>query len=180
MKVLSSLFFRCGSWNSGSVLHLRLYCLQCRRPEFDPWVGKTPWRRKWMATHSSIVAWRISRTEETGRLQSMGLQRTRHNWATNIFFFFTHPLMKMLLFLFSRRGSRNSGSLLCLRLLLEGNEVEISAQVEFQRLLSSIMMLIIPCLLQAWYSALCCNNSFIPHNISRRNGLLSPSYRGKN
>ena len=20
---------------------------QCRRPEFDPWVGKTPWRRKW-------------------------------------------------------------------------------------------------------------------------------------
>ena len=23
---------------------------QCRKPEFDPWVGKIPWRRKWQAT----------------------------------------------------------------------------------------------------------------------------------
>ena len=22
-------------------------CLQCKRPRFDPWVGKIPWRRKW-------------------------------------------------------------------------------------------------------------------------------------
>ena len=28
-----------------------------------------------MATHSSILAWRIPRTEEPGGLQSMGLQR---------------------------------------------------------------------------------------------------------
>ena len=25
-------------------------CLQCRKPEFDPWVGKIPWRRKWQPT----------------------------------------------------------------------------------------------------------------------------------
>ena len=37
------------------------------------------------ATHSSIPAWRISWTEEPGRLQSMGLQRVRHNWTTNTF-----------------------------------------------------------------------------------------------
>ena len=30
---------------------------------------------KGMATHCSILAWRISQTEETGRLQSTGLQR---------------------------------------------------------------------------------------------------------
>ena len=36
-----------------------------------------------MATHSSILAWKIPRTEETGGLQSMGLQRIGHNWATN-------------------------------------------------------------------------------------------------
>ena len=30
-----------------------------------------------MATHSSILAWRIPRTEEPGGLQSMGLQRVR-------------------------------------------------------------------------------------------------------
>ena len=32
-----------------------------------------------MATHSSILAWKIPWTEEPGRLQSMGLQRVRHN-----------------------------------------------------------------------------------------------------
>ena len=32
-----------------------------------------------MATHSSILAWRISWTEEPGRLQSMGLQTVGHD-----------------------------------------------------------------------------------------------------
>ena len=35
-----------------------------------------------MATHSSILARRILWTEEPGGLQSMGLQRVRHNWVT--------------------------------------------------------------------------------------------------
>ena len=34
---------------------------------------------KGMATHSNILAWRIPWTEEPGRLQSMGLQRVRHD-----------------------------------------------------------------------------------------------------
>ena len=34
---------------------------------------------KRMATHSSILAWRIPWTEETGRLQSMGSKRVGHN-----------------------------------------------------------------------------------------------------
>ena len=25
-------------------------CLQCRRPSFNPWVGKIPWRREWQPT----------------------------------------------------------------------------------------------------------------------------------
>ena len=46
---------------------------------------------KEMATHSSILAWEIPSTEEPGRLQSMRLQRIRHNLATeqqqqNIFY----------------------------------------------------------------------------------------------
>ena len=32
-----------------------------------------------MATHSSVLAWRLSRTEQPGGLQSMGLKRVRHN-----------------------------------------------------------------------------------------------------
>ena len=34
-----------------------------------------------MATHSNIFAWRIPWTEEPSRLQSMGLQRVRHQWS---------------------------------------------------------------------------------------------------
>ena len=45
---------------------------------------------KEMATHSSILAWRIPWTEEPGRLQSMGLQRVGLDWVTNTFTYFTH------------------------------------------------------------------------------------------
>ena len=38
---------------------------------------------KEMATpYSKILAWKISWTEEAGRLQSMGSQGVRHDWAT--------------------------------------------------------------------------------------------------
>ena len=40
---------------------------------------------KEMATHSSILAWKISWTEEPGGLQSMGLQSVRYNRATNTY-----------------------------------------------------------------------------------------------
>ena len=43
-----------------------------------------PLRRR-MATLSSILAREIPWTEEPSRLQSIGLQRVRHNWATNAF-----------------------------------------------------------------------------------------------
>ena len=36
------------------------------------------------ATHSSIHAWKIPWTEEPGGLQSMGLQRVGHDWATSV------------------------------------------------------------------------------------------------
>ena len=36
-----------------------------------------------MATYSSILSWRIPWTKEPGKLQSMGLQRVKHDWMTN-------------------------------------------------------------------------------------------------
>ena len=36
---------------------------------------------KEIATHSSILAWRIPWTEEPGGLQSMGSQGVRHDWV---------------------------------------------------------------------------------------------------
>ena len=54
-------------------------CRRLRRHRFDSWVGKMLWRRK--RQHSSILAWEIPWTEETGGLQSMGLQRDTIKWA---------------------------------------------------------------------------------------------------
>ena len=62
---------------------------RCRRCVFDPWVRKIPWRRKW-PTHSSILAWKVPWTQEPGGLQSVGLQRVRHDWATSTVHTWTH------------------------------------------------------------------------------------------
>ena len=59
-----------------------------------------------MATHSSILAWKIPRTEEPGRLPSMGLQRVRHNWECKLIPFwgvlsgFLEFAVRLLLFKF--------------------------------------------------------------------------------
>ena len=45
-------------------------------PGCDPWIRKIPLE---IATHSSILAWRIPWTEEPGVLQSMGSQRVGHD-----------------------------------------------------------------------------------------------------
>ena len=39
-----------------------------------------------MATHSSILAWKIPQMEKPGRLQSMGSQRVGHDCATSLHF----------------------------------------------------------------------------------------------
>ena len=42
---------------------------------------------KEMTTHSSIFAWRIPWTEEPSRLQSIGSQRIRHDWAQHTLYY---------------------------------------------------------------------------------------------
>ena len=49
---------------------------------WETWVQSLGWKdplEEGMATHSSILAWRIPWTEEPGGLQSMGSQRVGHN-----------------------------------------------------------------------------------------------------
>ena len=53
----------------------------------ETWVQSLGWEdplEKGMATHSSILAWRIPWKEEPGRLQSTGSQRVRHDWVTSL------------------------------------------------------------------------------------------------
>ena len=64
----------------------RLKCLPGMR---ETWVWFLGWEdplEKELATHSSTFAWRIPWKEEPGRLQSMGLQRVGHDWATSLHF----------------------------------------------------------------------------------------------
>ena len=50
----------------------------------ETWVQSLGWEdslEKEITMHSNILAWKIPWTEEPGRLQSIGLQRVRHDWA---------------------------------------------------------------------------------------------------
>ena len=70
----------CVLWASQAAQRERIY-LPIRRPGFHPWAGKIPLENR-MAIHSSIPAWEIPWTEEPCGLQSMELERVRHDWAT--------------------------------------------------------------------------------------------------
>ena len=50
-----------------------------------PSLGQEDPLEKEMATHSSIFAWEIQRTEEPSGLQSIAPKRIRHNFATKYF-----------------------------------------------------------------------------------------------
>ena len=76
---------------------------------------------KEMATHSSILAWRIPWTEEPGGLQSVGLQRVRHNQATNTNFtayLMNEMIWKFLIQVISEKKSQ-SGFLISKHVLIE-------------------------------------------------------------
>ena len=67
----------------------------------ETWVrflGRKDLLEKEMATHSSTLAWKIPWMEETGKLQSIGLQRVRHDWVTSLSFFLCFFLSLFLSF----------------------------------------------------------------------------------
>ena len=82
-------FRLCGSVSGLSVLFhwfIRLLFVQYHSLDYCSFrVSKSS--EKAMATHSSTLAWKIPRTEEPGRLQSMGSLRVGHNWATSLSLF---------------------------------------------------------------------------------------------
>ena len=67
-------------WRRNQLERIRL---PTQEPQ-EMWVWSLGWGdplEKKMATHSSILAWRIPWTEDPGRLQSRGSQRVGHYWA---------------------------------------------------------------------------------------------------
>ena len=66
-----------GIW--ASLVAQRLKHLPAMQETWVQSLGQEDPLEKEMATHSSILAWRIPWTEEPGGLQSMGSQRVRHD-----------------------------------------------------------------------------------------------------
>ena len=78
--------------NGASLVAQRVKHLPARQ---ETWVWSLGWEdplEKEMATHSSILAWRIPWTEEPGGLQSTGLQRVGHDRETSL----THSLSGLM------------------------------------------------------------------------------------
>ena len=57
-----------------------------------PELGRSP--EEGMAIHSSILTWRIPRTEETGGQQSTGLQSVEHDW-NDLAHTYAHRVLKV-------------------------------------------------------------------------------------
>ena len=68
----------------GSVFKKKKICQQWERPGFDPWMGKTPWRRNGNPLQCSCLGNPIDRG--ACGLQSMGSQKIEYNWAQYIHF----------------------------------------------------------------------------------------------
>ena len=77
-----------GPWSRTFLASLMAQMVKNPPAMQETWVQSLGWEdplEEGMATHSSILAWRIPWTEEPGRLQSMGSQRVRQDWATSTF-----------------------------------------------------------------------------------------------
>ena len=67
-------------WLKGSKTSPVAQMVKCLPTTRETWVRSLGWEdlvEKEMATHCSILAWRIPGTEESGRLQSMGSQKSQ-------------------------------------------------------------------------------------------------------
>ena len=70
-----------------SLVAQTLKHLPAMRETQVPSLGREDSLEKEMATHSSILAWEIPRTEESLRLQFMGSQRVAHDWVTSVYIY---------------------------------------------------------------------------------------------
>ena len=74
------------SVNRASLVAQMVKHLPAMRETWVRSLGRKDPLEKEMATHSSTLAWKIPWKEDPGRLQSMGSQRVRHDWATSLSF----------------------------------------------------------------------------------------------
>ena len=83
-KQVNNLFYVSYINMRASLVAQRLKCLPAMRETWVRSLGREDPLKKEMATHSSILAWRIPWTEEPGGLQSTGSQRINMNPSRNL------------------------------------------------------------------------------------------------
>ena len=92
-----------------------------------------------MATHSSILAWRIPWTKEPGGLQSMGLQRVGHERLTHGPRMKTKEVKRMALTLRDPAGSREEDSLVQGRLHASRSPTGLSYEPDRQPVQANLL-----------------------------------------
>ena len=80
-KALCNKSTYCSIWGASLIAQLVKNLPAMKETQVQS-LGQEDPLEKEMATHSSILAWRIPQTEEPGGLQYVGWQRVRHNLAT--------------------------------------------------------------------------------------------------
>ena len=75
--------------NWGASLVIQMVESACNTETQVRSLGQKVPLEKGLATHSSVLAWKVLWTEEPGGLQSIGLQRVRHDWVIFTSFHFT-------------------------------------------------------------------------------------------
>ena len=68
-------------WLSSRKKKKKKSACPCRRLRFNPWVGKTPWRRKWLRTPVFLPV--KSHGQEAQWATVHVLQRAGHDWGNN-------------------------------------------------------------------------------------------------
>jgi len=101
LNVLIFSYFKWPLWphstRASLVAQMVKRLLQCRRPRFNPWVGKIPWRRKWHPTPVLLPG-------KSHGLRSLS-QRVGHDWATSLHF--TWPHSTLISFCFQRKNTQS-------------------------------------------------------------------------
>ena len=83
-QISLNLIYVCTSFRTFLVAQT-VTCLPTMRETQVQSLGQEDLLEKEMATHSSILVLKIPWMEEPGRLQSLGLQKIGHDWATSLF-----------------------------------------------------------------------------------------------
>ena len=78
-ELIAFLIYLPGSLVTATLVAQRLKCLPALWETWVPSLGQEVSLEKEMATHSSILAWRIPWMEKPGGLESTGSQRVRHD-----------------------------------------------------------------------------------------------------